>query len=90
MATSKSTLKRIRQNNVRRLRNRSIKSACKTAVGRIDQGLQKKDTEGANKQLSQVMSTLQKAASKGVIHHRTASRKIARIAKKVSTKLAAK
>lgn len=90
MARSKSTLKRIRENSAHRLRNRSIKSACKTALKRVNEALQNRDTEEANKQLALAMSNLHKAASKGAIHHRTASRKIARTAKKVSNQLAPK
>ena len=90
MAISKSSLKRIRQDKDRAKRNRSIRSACKTAIKRVDQSLENKDAEGANKQLVLAMSMLHKAASKGVIHHRTASRKIARLSGRISNQLASR
>jgi small subunit ribosomal protein S20 len=84
LARSKSILKRIRQNDEHRLRNRHIRSFCKTILKRVNQSVENRDTEKANQDLALAMSTLHKAASKGAIHHNTASRKIARLAKRLS------
>lgn len=82
MAKSKSSLKRARQNEVRRIRNNQIKSTVKTAVKKAEQALGQKDPEDAQIKLVQAISTIDKAAGKGVIPKRRASRKVSRLSRR--------
>jgi small subunit ribosomal protein S20 len=72
-------LKRARQSEVRKARNRIVKTKVKNAVksARAAVGAEAPASEAA---LRKVMSTLHKASSKGVIHPRNAARRIARLA----------
>jgi small subunit ribosomal protein S20 len=88
LANHPSALKRARQNQKRRLRNRAIASSIKTQVKKVLAAVDAKNVEEAAKQFRAAASILHKAVSKGVIHRNKASRKISRLARKVQ-KLAA-
>ncbi len=75
MANIKSAQKRIRQNEKRRLRNASQKSALRTHVKKFEKLVEQKDLEGARKALSEATKRLDRAATKGVIHKNAAARK---------------
>lgn len=81
MANHASALKRARQNEIRRQRNRSIKSRVKHVVKQARQVA----TEGAADQSAAAFKTAQsvidKAAKKGTLHPRTAARRVSRLAK---------
>jgi len=81
LANHKSALKRAGQNEVRRLRNRSVKSRVKTVVKEVRQAVSADagETVGTNFKVAQ--SAIDKAVKKGVLHKRTGARKIARLAK---------
>jgi small subunit ribosomal protein S20 len=83
-----STLKRVRQAEKHRLRNQSIETKIKTYITKLDIALPSKDKEGINKILNETIKLINSAASKGIIHKNTASRKISRITKKVNAALA--
>jgi len=84
LATHKSAEKRDRQNKRRRARNISAKSALRTKVKAVDTAVEgKKKTEAATA-LKMTAPALAKAASKGIIHKKNASRKISRLTKKVN------
>jgi len=71
----------------RMTRNQSIRSRLKTETNDFIDLLASKKLDEAKKQLRVIMSSLDKASSKGIIHRNTASRKIARFMKKLhSTK----
>lgn len=80
MANHKSAKKRARQSEVKRLRNRSVKSQVKTAVTKL-RALVATDTDAAAASLKGAASTIDKAAKKGVLHRNTARRKISRLAR---------
>jgi small subunit ribosomal protein S20 len=85
LAYHKSALKRARQNEDRRLRNKSVKTSVKNIVKevRIDaSGLSK---EAGLKKLDTAKSKIDKAAKTGVIHKKTASRKISRLSKLINS-----
>jgi len=84
MANHKSALKRDRQSKVRRLRNRMNKSVMKTAVGKVEEAIMAGSEEQARAALQKAASVIQKTASKGSIHKKTASRKVSRLAKRVN------
>ncbi len=83
MATHKSAMKRARQNENRRLRNKAVRTRVKGAVKAVRSALTAGNKEEAVKALAAAEPILDKAASKGAIHHGTASRKISRLAKQV-------
>lgn len=84
MATHFSALKRARQSERRRLRNARIKSLIKTYAKKVIKAVEENKLEEAKKALSLAMPIIQKAASKKVIHKKTAARKISRLAKKIN------
>ena len=84
----KNVLKAARQSEKRRLRNRAVQSGVKTVIKKLHSVLEEKKTDTAPAALREVMRVLARAASKGVIHRNTASRRIARLTAQVR-KLAA-
>ena len=84
MANHKSALKRDRQSKVRRLRNRINKTKMKSVVGVVEEAIEAGSEEQAREALREAATVIQKTASKGSIHKRTASRKISRLTKQVN------
>lgn len=84
MANHPSALKRARQNETRKLRNRAVKTRVKNVVKSVRQDAETQPKEAARKQLDAAKSLIDKAAKKGVIHKKTAARKISRLAKLVN------
>lgn len=85
MANHKSALKRARQNEIKRLRNRSVKTRIKSVVKIVRVAASEKDTEGTGITFDSAKSAIDKAAKKGVIHRKTAMRKVSRLARFVNT-----
>ena len=85
MAKTKSAEKRIRQSEKKREGNIRVKSQIKTAVKKLLLAVESKDLEQSKASLGKAISLIDKAATKGVIHKNTASRKISRLTKKVNT-----
>ncbi|OQA54212.1 MAG: 30S ribosomal protein S20 [Candidatus Omnitrophica bacterium ADurb.Bin277] len=84
MANHKSAEKRDRQGKVRRERNVAAKSAIRTKVKAVLAGVDGKNKEQSVESLKAATPALAKAASKGLIHKKNASRKISRLTKKVN------
>jgi len=84
MATHKSAIKRNRQNEVKRLRNRSMKSQLKTRIKRVIAAIGLKNYEEARETLDQAIPIIDKTAAKGIMHKRNAARKISRLTRKVN------
>ena len=80
MANHKSAKKRAKQSQVRRLRNRSVKTSLKNLEKNLHAA---KDANSDNKDelMRKTQSAIHKAAKKGVLHKKTASRKISRLFK---------
>jgi small subunit ribosomal protein S20 len=87
MAHTKSARKRIRQDAKRHLRNQSVKTRVRSLTKKFRLSLEESDTEVITKALHETVRELNKAASKGIIHHKTASRKISRLNKAAHKKL---
>ena len=85
MANHKSALKRARQNEKRRLRNKSSKARIKNIVKGVRQTVSEKSNETALAELNIAKSIIDNAVKKGVIHRKTASRKISRLSRLVNT-----
>ncbi len=84
MANHKSALKRHRQSLVQAGKNRAARTRARNAVKAVRAAVAGNDKEAAVKALSSAASVLAKAAGKGAIHRRQASRKIARLARAVN------
>ena len=85
MANIKSQIKRNRQNEAAHLRNKSVKSALKTAVRQFREAAAAGDSEKA-KELARVAGRkLDKAASAGVIHKNQAANRKSAIMKKAAS-----
>ena len=84
MANIKSQIKRNRQNEKRRLRNKSVKSSLKTAIRKFNEAVQAGDTAAAQTLLRDASRKLDKAVSKGVIHKNQAANRKSAIAKRLS------
>lgn len=82
MANIKSQKKRNRQNVVRRARNKSITSDLKTAVKKVEQAAAA--GEPTDTLYRDAQKKIDMAATKGVLHPRTAARKKSRLAKATS------
>jgi small subunit ribosomal protein S20 len=77
-------MKRARQNEVRRLHNKAFRTRCRTAVNRVRAAIAEGSPEQAQDKLTEAVANLQKAASKGVLHKNTASRKISRLSRQIN------
>ena len=84
MANHKSALKRAEQNIKRLDRNKATKTKVKGIVKSIRLAADEKDKEALST-LNTAKSLIDKAAKKGVIHKKTASRKISRLSTLVNT-----
>ena len=83
MANIKSQIKRNRQNEKARLRNKSVKSSLKTVIRKLNEATVAGNTETATALLRDASRQLDKAASKGVIHKNQAANRKSAIAKRV-------
>ena len=84
VANIKSQIKRNKQNEKRRLRNKSVKSALKTAVRKFHEATASGDLENMTVLMRDASRKLDKAVSKGVIHKNQAANRKSAIAKKLS------
>ena len=85
MANIKSAKKRILVNRTRAARNKSVKSAVKTSIKKVDAAIAEGNKEAANAALLETISAIDKATSKGVYHKNTSSRKVSRLSKAVNS-----
>jgi small subunit ribosomal protein S20 len=84
LANIKSQIKRNRQNEQARLRNKSVRSALKTHTRRVRETLAAGDREAADSALRLAGRAYDKAVSKGVIHKNNAANHKARLAREVN------
>lgn len=84
MANIKSQIKRNRQNEKRRLRNRYFRGAARTAVTTARKAFADGDPE-TKEAVLKAISVLDKAAEKGVIHRNNAARRKSRLMKKLAS-----
>jgi small subunit ribosomal protein S20 len=90
LANTKSAEKRNRQALKRRARNTTVRTTVKGALKKAREAIATKDTAKTGDAVKAAARTLSKAASKGVIHKRNASRRISRMAKAAHAAKAAK
>ena len=84
MANIKSAIKRNKQNEKRRVRNRVYRGGARTFVKKARTSLQGKDLQVAQQDTLEAISALDKAAEKGTIHKNNASRRKSRLMKRLA------
>ena len=84
LANIKSAKKRVLVSKTRNERNKSIKSAVKTEIKKVEAAVAANDKEAAAAALLSATSKIDKAASKGVYHKNTCARKVSRLTKAVN------
>lgn len=84
MANIKSQIKRNRQNEQRRQRNKSARSQLRTRVRRFEEALASGDRDTAEELYRSAARDLDKAAGKGIIHKNKAANKKARLAQRLN------
>jgi small subunit ribosomal protein S20 len=84
LANIKSAIKRNKQNEKRRLRNRVFRGRARTFIQKAHLAIEAGDKETAAEAVRIAVSSLDKAAEKGVIHKNNASRRKSRLMKKLS------
>jgi small subunit ribosomal protein S20 len=89
MANIKSQIKRNRQNEAARLRNKSVRSALKTYRRRVAEASASGDADAAEAAYQRAARAYDKAASKGVIHRNNAANHKSRMARSLNREGAA-
>lgn len=84
MANIQSQMKRNRQNETRRARNKRVRSALKTDVRRFREAAEAGDKDAATAAFAVASRSLDKAASKGVVHRNTAANRKSGMARQLA------
>ena len=84
MANKKSAIKRIRQNEKRRTRNRVFRGRARTFVKKAREAITAGNPEEAQTATMEAVSALDKAAEKGIIHKNNAARRKSRLMKQLA------
>jgi small subunit ribosomal protein S20 len=84
MANIKSAKKRILTSNKKAEANKAVKTGVKTAVKKVNAAVESGDKAAAQEALKAASSTINRAASKGVLHKNNVARKVSRLSEKVS------
>ena len=85
MANIKSAKKRILVSETRAARNKSIRSEVKTSIKKVEAAVAANDKAAASAALTNAVSVIECASSKGVYHKNNAGRKVSRLTKLVNT-----
>lgn len=83
MAHHKDAIKRIKQNEKQRVRNRHYRTKMRNQIKRLRGAVESGNAEVAQTELRAAVSIIQRLASKGVIHRNQAARRVQRLAKAV-------
>jgi len=85
LANIKSAKKRILVSETRAARNKSIRSEVKTSIKKVEAAVAANDKAAASAALTNAVSVIESASSKGVYHKNNAGRKVSRLTKLVNT-----
>jgi len=85
LANHKSALKRARQNEINRLRNKTTSTKVKNIVKQVRLAVSENPDESVKTDVNRAKSIIDIAVKKGVIHKKTGSRKISRLEKLADT-----
>ena len=80
-----SSIRQLRTDAKRTIRNKGIRSECKSSITKAEKLIAAGKADEAKVAASTAISTLDKAAGKGVIHTNNAARRKARLMKKLNT-----
>jgi len=83
LANIKSAIKRNKQNEKRRLRNRVYRGSARSFIKKARVALESGEKEAAELAVRDAVSALDKAAQKGVLHKNNASRRKSRLMKRL-------
>ena len=83
MPNSASAKKDLRQNHARRLRNRTVRSALRTQIGRVRKAVKGGDVATAEKELAATVRKLDQMGSRHIVHKNTANRLKSRLVRLV-------
>lgn len=84
MANIKSQIKRNRQNEKRRLRNRIYRGAARKAIKNALLAIQEGNVEAAREAVRIAVKRLDKAAEKGILHKNNVARRKGRLMKRLA------
>ena len=84
MATHKSAIKRIRQNEKRRIHNRTFRNRARTLVKKARVSMQGDDLDAAREATRAAVRDLDMLASRGTIHPKNAARRKSRLMKQLA------
>jgi len=84
LANTRSAKKRIRQNVKRRMQNKYYRTRARSEVKSARQIMQDGERDSAVEVVHQAISSLDQAASKGVIHRKNAARRKSRLMKRLA------
>ena len=85
MANIKSQIKRNKQNQKRRMRNRVYRGTARTYVRKAEAAIKVGDAQASQEEVLKAIRALDKAASKGVIHKNNAARRKSRLVIKLNS-----
>ena len=86
MPNTRSATKRLGQTAKRTLRNRAAKSRLRTSIKKVRQAVDAGNQEAATAAFRAAVTMIDKTASKGIIHSRTAARYKSRLAQKLHSR----
>jgi small subunit ribosomal protein S20 len=90
VANTRSALKRMKQSEKRRVRNRGIRSRVRSAVKTARTAVDGKQAEGQGADVAALVRdairTLDRAVSQGIVHRNTAARKKSALARKLASR----
>ena len=83
MANIKSAKKRIRTSEKKAAANKAVKSGVKTSIKKVHAAVEAGDKAAATEALKKATSSIERAASKGVLHKNNAANKVSKLARSV-------
>ena len=84
LANHKSAFKRIRQNKIRRMKNRVWRARVRTFVKKVQEAVDDNNKEAAEASLTLAIREISRACARGILKKNTASRKVSRLTKRVN------
>ena len=85
MPQTKAAKKQVRASKPRQARNKSARSLCKSRISKAEKIILSGDAEAGQPAVTEAISALDKAATKGVIHANNAARRKSRLMKKLNS-----
>ena len=85
MANNSSARKRIRQTEKRTVRNKARKSRVRSFLRKVEEAVKSGDKAAAQEAFRAAQPEMQRAATTGVVHPKTVSRKLSRLSARVKS-----